>query len=186
LAIVRVSLRAYSRLAAENPRGDRLPTMTLPEGHAGMRRTALCLALAAALAGCGPRDAQGLHANRLDTLIAAAVGDPTTCVLLADAKTGKVVYRYGDDFNCTRALPACDSPATLNAHDALIFAARPGGRMQSCNSMADGSRTVGWAEGRVASPRRSLIYSAVMEGQRALPGHEINARLYDAFQKAGL
>jgi hypothetical protein len=25
-----------------------------------------------------------------------------------------------------------------------------------------------------------------MEGQNALPGHEMNARLFDAFQKAGL
>ena len=43
----------------------------------------------------------------------------------------------------------------------------------------------------VATPRssvagRNLVYSAVMEGQRTLPGREINARLYDAFQKAGL
>jgi hypothetical protein len=31
-----------------------------------------------------------------------------------------------------------------------------------------------------------MIYSAVMEGQRALPGHEMNARLFDAFEAAGL
>ena len=45
---------------------------------------------------------------------------------------------------------------------------------------------VGWAEGKVASRTRDLVYSAMMEGQTALPGHEMNARLYDAFQKAGL
>jgi hypothetical protein len=150
-----------------------------------MRRAAALLAIAA-LAGCGPKSGQGLHTNQLDNRIAAAVGDPSTCVLLADGKTGQVVYRYGDDFNCTRLLPACDSSAVMNAHAALKFAAQPGGRMQSCNSVADGSRTVGWAEGKVASTKRNLIYSAVMEGQRALPGHEINARLYDAFQKAEL
>ena len=85
-------------------------------------KTALALAAALVLAACGPRSGQGLRTNQLDTQIAAAIGDPSTCVLLADARTGQVVYRYGDDFNCVRALP----------------------------------------------------------------GHEINARLYDAFQKAGL
>jgi hypothetical protein len=45
---------------------------------------------------------------------------------------------------------------------------------------------VGWAEGRVKSARHDFIYSAVMEGQRALPGHEMAARLDDAFANAGL
>jgi hypothetical protein len=143
-------------------------------------------AAALTLAACVPKADQGLHAGKLDALIASAIGDPTTCVLLADAKTGQVVYRYGEDFNCVRALPACDSPGSTSARAALPFAARPGGRMASCASLADGSRTVGWAEGHVASAKRDLNFSAVMEGQRALPGHEINARLYDAFQKAGL
>jgi hypothetical protein len=107
-------------------------------------------------------------------------------VLLADAATGKVLYRYGDDFNCSRGLPACDAAGLINAKTALQFAARPGGRFASCNSLPDGSRTVGWAEGPVQSTKHALIYSAVMEGQRALPGREMNARLYDAFQKAGL
>ena len=149
---------------------------------------ALSAALAAAaLAACTPAAARGVHDSRLDAQIAAAVGDPTTCVLLADLKTGQVVYRYGDDFNCARALPACDRPGRLTAHAALQFAAQPGGRMASCASLADGSRTVGWAEGPVESAKgRTLVYSAVMEGQRALPGHEINARLYDAFRKAGV
>jgi hypothetical protein len=151
-----------------------------------MRRT-LTLALVAILAGCTPKTDQGLHSTQLDNQIAAAIGDPSTCLLLADAKTGQVIYRYGDDFNCSRTLPACDAAGVTNAKTALQFAARPGGRMASCASVADGSRQVGWAEGRVQSAAgRDLTYSAVMEGERALPGHEINARLYDAFQKAGL
>jgi hypothetical protein len=153
-----------------------------------MRRALILGAAAiATLAGCAPPSARDLHDNRLDSQIGTAVGDPSTCVLLADRASGQVIYRYGDDFNCTRALPACDAPGTLTAKDALKFAAQPGGRMASCPSVADGSRTVGWAEGPVQSvTKRDLIYSAVMEGQRALPGHEINARLFDAFQKAGL
>jgi hypothetical protein len=156
-----------------------------------MRQALAVLAIAASLAGCtnpaspggvGP----GLPSSQLDAQIAAAVGDPTTCVLIADAATGKVLYRYGDDFNCTRGLPACDQPGLINAKSALASASRPGGRFASCASLPDGSRRVGWAEARIQSTRRNLIYSAVIEGQRALPGHEINARLYDAFQKAGL
>ena len=36
------------------------------------------------------------------------------------------------------------------------------------------------------STKRDLIYSAVMEGQRALPGEEMTARLQGAFQQAGV
>jgi len=139
-----------------------------------------------ALGACTPKSAQGLKTSQLDTYISQAIGDPSTCVLLADADTGRVVYRYGDDFNCARTLPACDFSGVMNAKAALQYAKRSGGRMASCPSTPDGSRRVGWAEGRVQSARRNLVYSAVMEGERALPGHEINARLFDAFQKAGV
>jgi hypothetical protein len=151
------------------------------------------LLVLALLCACSPKTGggiggggAGLPSNQLDAQIAAAVGDPTTCVLLADRATGKVLYTYGTDFNCSRGLPACDSQTTLNAKAALQFAAKPDGRFASCASLPDGSRMVGWAEGAVQSTKHSLVYSAVMEGQRALPGHEINARLYDAFSKAGL
>ena len=153
---------------------------------APMALAPLALAIAASLCACTPKADRGLHETPLDTQIAAAIGDPSTCLLLADAKTGRVVYRYGTDFNCSRTLPACDTAGVINAKTALQYAARPGGRMASCPSVPDGSRQVGWAEGPVQSAKRSLVYSAVMEGERALPGHEINARLFDAFQKAGL
>ena len=151
-----------------------------------MRQALAFAAIAAALCACTPKSAQGLNANLLDNQIAAAIGDPSTCLLLADAKSGRVVYRYGTDFNCRRTLPACDVSGAMNAQAGLQYAARPGGRMASCASLPDGSRQVGWAAGRVQSTKRDLIFSAVMEGERALPGHEMNARLYDAFQKAGL
>lgn len=150
-------------------------------------RSALILGAAAlGLAACAPHGPSGAQPSRLDAQIAQAVGDPSTCVLLADAATGRVVYRYGADFNCDRLLPACDAPGLLNARTALTFATRPGGRLASCASVPDGSRSVGWAEGPAPSKARRLVYSAVMEGQRALPGHEMNARLFDAFQAAGL
>jgi len=145
---------------------------------------ALC-AIALSLSACAPpHGAGGGQGSRLDNQIAQAIGDPTTCLLLADRATGKVTYQYGESANCSRALPACDAPGTLTAQAALRFAAQ--GRLASCASNADGSRHVGWAEGRVQSTKSDLIYSAVMEGERALPGHEMNARLYDAFAAAGL
>ena len=148
-------------------------------------RLAVCFALVACdLAACAPKSAP--KGSALDNQIAAAVGDPSTCVLVADATTGKVVYQYGVAFNCDRALPACDQPGSLSARDALKFATRPNGRLASCPSSADGARNVGWAAGPVPSKTRKLIYSAVMEGERALPGHEMNARLYDAFVAAGM
>jgi hypothetical protein len=159
---------------------------------AGVSLRIAALAAGAALCACNPlapsggAGSGGLPSAQLDSQIAAAVGDPSTCVLVADAATGKELYRYGEHFNCDRELPACDAATPMNAHEALKLAGAPGGRMASCNTLPDGSRTVGWAEGKVQSTTRNLIYSAVMEGQRALPGHEINARLYDAFQKAGL
>jgi len=158
-----------------------------------VRRALACLAIAAIATACAPNGGGagggggGLPSGQLDNQIAAAIGDPTTCVLIAEAASGKVLYRYGDDFNCVRGLPACDAPGVLTAKIALQYATKPGGRFASCNSLPDGSRQVGWAEGPVQSVAgRNLVYSAMMEGQRALPGHEMNARLYDAFNKAGL
>jgi hypothetical protein len=126
-----------------------------------------------------------LPAAALDQYIAEGIGDPSTCVLLADPATGKVLYRYGEVFNCVRGLPACDRPGDLTATVALKLAT-PAGRAASCGSVPDGSRTVGWTEGVAAGTKRPLIYSAVMEGQRALPGREMAARLGDAFSSAGL
>jgi hypothetical protein len=140
-----------------------------------------------AVAGCAPpKAADRLPSQALDHFNGDTIGDPATCVLLAERPGGKVVYRYGAMFNCVRGLPACDRPGFLSATQALTLADNPTERGASCPSVADGSRMVGWAEGRVASPRRSLVYSAVMEGETAMPGHEIAARLDAAFQKAGL
>jgi hypothetical protein len=127
-----------------------------------------------------------LPSNALDQGIGSGIGDPTTCVLIADKTTGKVLYQYGELFNCVRGLPACDRPGVLSARQALAFAKLPEGRETSCASVPDGSRMVGWAQGSVGSKSPNLVYSAVMEGQKALPGHEMAARLSDAFQNAGL
>ena len=140
---------------------------------------------ALALAACS-KPAPRLPAAKLDALIGDYIGDPTTCVLIADRASGKVLYTYGDHFNCVRALPACDRKGTLSGQRGLGLATATGGRGASCPSVADGSRSVGWAEGVVAGSQPPLLYSAVMEGQTALPGIEMNTRLAQVFLTAGL
>jgi len=143
------------------------------------------LALLAAACSRSP-SAGGVPTRALDAAVAHAIGDPATCLLMAQAATGRVVYRYGDGFNCARPLPACDRPGTLSAQSALPLASTPGGRFASCASVADGSRMVGWAEAKVPDAKGDLVYSAVMEGPNALPGRWINSRLADAFARAGV
>lgn len=149
-----------------------------------MRRL-LALLLIAAVAACAPKGPR-LPTAKFDEAIAAGIGDPTTCVLIVDRVTGRTVYSYNAGFNCTRGMPACDRPGTLSARQALPLALTPGGRKASCPSNADGSRTVGWAEGKVISRHYDLIYSAVMEGDRALPGEEIASRLDNVFVDSGI
>ena len=144
------------------------------------------LAIFAILAGCTQAKGPGLPADPLDQAIGGAIGDPTTCVIIADRATHKAVYTYGENSNCARALPACDRPGLSSAKAALTFADTADGRGASCPTAADGSRSVGWAEGRIVSMRGNWIYSAVMEGETALPGQEMSARLTQAFHNAGL
>jgi hypothetical protein len=148
----------------------------------------IVLLLVLGLAACAKPGAGGggLPSDALDQAIGGAIGDPTTCVIIAERSSHKVLYTYGQRFNCVRGLPACDRPGYLSAQQALALADTPDGRGASCPSNADQSRSVGWAEGRIASSKRDLIYSAVMEGDRALPGQEMIGRLTDAFSAAGL
>lgn len=145
----------------------------------------LAAALALCLTACA-RPQGGVPGDALDQAIGRSIGDPTTCVIIADRTSRKVLYTYGQRFNCLRGLPACDRPGFMNAQQALGLADVADPRGASCPSNAEGSRNVGWAEGRVSGAKRDLIFSAVMEGDRALPGQEMIARLNDAFGDAGL
>ncbi len=166
---------------------DQLDEAPMPRRIILNAMVSLAIAAGGVLSGCsGPAAENGLPVDALHDAIAVSVGDPSTCVLLADRVTGKVVYRYGEAFNCVRGVPACDRPGAMSATQALALASTAAGRAASCPSNADGSRQVGWAEGRAASQTRDLVYSAMMEGERALPGHEIAARLDGAFRRAGL
>ena len=150
-----------------------------------MKQAITALAATLIVAACAPRGPK-LPTPALDQAIGNAVGDPDTCVLIAERATLRVVYSYNAGFNCVRALPACDRPGFLSAKQALAFARLPKGRFASCNSNPEGTRTVGWAEGAVKGSKSDLVYSAVMEGQNSLPGIVMSGRLDDAFSNLPL
>jgi hypothetical protein len=138
-----------------------------------------------ALASCSPDAPKGVDKTRLDDAVAGAIGDPASCVLIGEPGSGRTVYRYNTHTACGRALPSCVGAGTQTVGDLLKATARDGQvRMLSCNSLADGSRGVGWAAGPVAG--KPYVYAAMMEGTRAFPGRMMAERLADAFKDAGL
>ena len=144
-------------------------------------------ALAALLltAACAPGAPEGTDKASLDEAVSRAVGDPNTCVMIAERDGGKLVYRYNTATTCARALPACDGPGTRTLKDLLEQTVADGqARNLSCDTAADGSRGVSWSAGPV--PGRPLVYAAVMEGNRVFPGLMMTDRLSRAWTKAGL
>ncbi len=143
-------------------------------------------ALAAlSLAACSPGAPPGVNRDDLDAAVSKAVGDPNTCVLIAEAGSGKVLYRYNSATTCAREFPACDGPGTRKLSsllDVTVKDRQP--RALSCNTQADASRGVGWAAGPIAGTQ--LVYAAMMEGERAFPGRMMADRLEGAFRKAGV
>lgn len=150
-----------------------------------MRTGALALAITAlAVAGCAPKAPDGVDKAKLDAAVSKAIGDPSTCVLIAEAG-GRQVYRYNTHIACGRVLPSCVASGTQTVADLLKqTAADREPRMASCDSLADGSRGVGWASGPIEG--KPLVYAAMMEGDRAFPGRMMAARLARAFKDAGL
>ncbi|MBL8557032.1 MAG: hypothetical protein JNL41_22355, partial [Phenylobacterium sp.] len=104
-----------------------------------------------ALAACSPTAPPGVNRDDLDAAISKAVGGPNTCVLIAQATSGRVNYRYNSATACAREWPACDAAGTRKLKDLLDATAKDRQpRMLSCNTMADGSRGVGWSAGPIA------------------------------------
>lgn len=150
----------------------------------GLAAAAVLIALSA----CAPKGPEGVDTAVLDEAIGRAIGDPSTCVLLASKGAGEIVWRYGTHMTCARTLPSCEGEGTQTI-DMLKDAALKGeARAISCPSLPDGSTSVAWAAGPVVSGGKNddLVYAAVMEGERTLPGREIAYRLERAFKKAGL
>jgi len=146
---------------------------------------ALALMAASCVAACSPGLPNGVSQDRLNEAVSDAIGDPNTCVLIGKRGSGEVIWRYNTHTTCDRSLPACDAPARRTVDDLLKAAARDGQpRTLSCSSTPDGSRGVGWAAGPV--PGHPLVYAAVMEGQRALPGRIMADKVEGALKDAGL
>lgn len=150
-----------------------------------MRPGAAAALLALALAACSPGLPKGVDADRLNEAVSDAIGDPATCMLIGRQGSGQVVWRYNTHTTCARSLPACDAPGARTLDDLLKATARDGRpRLLSCNSAPDGSRGVGWASGAIRG--RGLVWAAVMEGPRALPGRIMADKVEGALHDAGL
>jgi hypothetical protein len=145
----------------------------------------LALALTAlALCACGPRLPKGVDAGKLDEAVSDAIGAPQTCMLIGRQGSGEVIWRYNTHTICARTLPACDGPGVRTVADLLQATAKDGQpRTLSCNSAADASRGVGWSSGVIQG--RGLVWAAVMEGERALPGRIMAEKVEGALQDAG-
>lgn len=150
-----------------------------------MRFTLAAAGLSAALLGaCSPSAPPGVDKAALDEAISEAIGDPGTCVLVAD-QARKLLYQYGTHMVCGRKLPACDGPGDRTLEQ-LLKTAPTSGRAQtaSCRSNADGSRLVAWAAGPVEG--KAMVFAAVMEGDLVPPGIVVADKLKGAFARAGL
>jgi hypothetical protein len=152
-----------------------------------LKISGLLIVAGLALAACSPKLPKGVDEALLADSVGRAIGGPNTCVLLAD-KAGKVVWTGGGYITCARNLPTCGG-ATTTAQTVLDGAIGKPSRFASCPS-GPGVNTVGWAMGPVpvsdGKPDRGLSYVAVMEGERALPGREVQERVEEAFARAGL
>jgi hypothetical protein len=147
------------------------------------------LILALAVCACSPA-IKGVDEAALTDAVGGAIGDPNTCVMLVN-RQGDVVWQFGNYITCARELPACDrAGGVITAEDLAKAAAKGDERAISCPSRPDGSTDVAWASGPVTAgegaTHEPLAYAAVMEGERALPGREIKARLERALAEAGL
>ena len=151
-------------------------------------RIAMALVALGLLAACGPQAPKGVDKDKLDDAVSRAIGDPASCLLIAEAATGRQVYRYNTHTACARKLPACDAPGERALEDLLKATLKDGQpRLLSCRSVADASRWVGWAAGPLTGPGGArLAYAAMMEGTRAFPGRMMAERLDDSLKDAGL
>jgi hypothetical protein len=150
---------------------------------AEVRTVAAMAAALVALGACSPGGPPGVKPGELDDAVSKAIGDSETCVLIGERGSGKVLYRYNTATTCSNEWPACDRPERTSVGKLLDAAAKDGQvRLQSCYTLPDRSRSVGWAAGPI--PGRDWVYAAVMQGERAFPGRMMADRLATAFDHA--
>ena len=157
---------------------------TTPTRSSRRPKAALAAAASAlALSACSPGAPPGVDREQLDAAVSRAIGDPNSCLLIAQADTGKRYYRYNTHTACDQELPSCEGVEKTKLAKLLNRTVQTRAPVQlSCDSKADGSRGVGWAAGPIAGT--DLVYAAMMEGDRAFPGRMMADRLEGAFRKA--
>ena len=140
----------------------------------------------ALVAACSPPLPSGVDPDALKAAVGKAVGDPNTCVVLAEAGTGRSVWRYGSSRACGTAWPACSGAKVRTVDQLMKTSGREGAEIRaSCPSNADQSRSVAWAAGP-APGRPGLVFTAVMEGPNTPPGVVLGDKLRTAFERGGL
>ena len=150
-----------------------------------MRLAASLAFVALALAACAPGAPKGVAKDKLDEAVSDAIGDPATCVMMAEAGSGKVLYRYNTATVCDRVLPSCEGAGQRKLKDLLAQVAKDGQRREeSCNTTADASRGVSWLAAPIG--RKGVVYAAVMEGTRTFPARMMSDRLEPRLHDLGL
>jgi hypothetical protein len=150
-----------------------------------MRWAAAPALVGLALAACSPGAPKGVDRAKLDEAVSEAIGDPASCLMIAEIGSGRIVYRYNTATVCDRALPSCEGPGLRKVKDLAQMVAKDGQpRRLSCNTTADASRGVSWAAGPL--PGKRYVYAAVMEGTRTFPGMMMAERIEPRLQDLGL
>jgi type II secretory pathway pseudopilin PulG len=150
-----------------------------------MRAAAVLALVGVALAACSPGAPKGVDKAKLDEAVSDAIGDPASCLMIAERGSGRIVYRYNTATVCDRALPSCEGAGVRKVKDLAELVARDGQpRTLSCNTTADASRGVSWAAGPL--PAKGLAYAAMMEGTRTFPGRMMAERLEPRLHDLGL
>jgi hypothetical protein len=157
--------------------------MTPTRSRSPLEALSLGAACALALTACSPGGPPDVDRHELDAQVSRAIGDPSSCVLIAKAGSGRLLYRYNSATACDRELPACAGPGKMKLGKLLDVTAKDRQvRTLSCNTLADGSRGVGWAAGPIEGT--DMVYAAMMEGDRSFPGRMMADRLSAAFRRA--
>ena len=144
------------------------------------------IAVAALTAACAPSLPKGVDPVALEAALDDAVGDPNTCVLVGQARTGRRVWRYGSHGTCGKVWPACNGTEARTVEGLLKTAGREGAEIRaSCPSTTDRSRSVAWAAGPVPG-QPDLVFTAVMEGDKTPPGVVVGDKVRAALLRGGL
>lgn len=124
----------------------------------------------------------------------ASTEGPPGAFWMGPAKGGALAISTREQAAFVRRLASADLPvqsSSAAAVEAVMTDETRGdfvisGKTGSCESIADGSRSVGWWTGRLRSMDDDLVFAASIEGAEALPGFEVSTRIKAAFADAGL